>query len=411
MARIGRLPMGGRGTTLGAPAVFSVAFDLTRPPESDFVYRPDGTTWEVEIKAGERCIVARTTDVLERPALLATGLEYAQRCLDIVTYEKRTEALLEDPGGRHVLLFRRDSALVLQCSDASAIGVNFNAKVEVRDKDGNIKEQPVLPAVWTPGLRFYRLSQASRELYDAYRNLFLGLEALLDTVCPKKADEREREWMTRALSAVAGSARLHELVPREVTDPVAYIVGTQYDHIRLRLFHAKPSMTGKGLDLPDPEEVAAAYERLVRIWRQIAERCLSVRSGGGGAMTYVGFKLMMDGALSSALTMYMTEDESPLDKADMEISPLGKPVVPFHQTSYAGETSPGRVSILGSFFPGGGDDLPMIYRIGVKREGLLLVLGKITGGLKISDVDVFESLHTLRLKNLGLPKTVLGADS
>jgi len=184
----------------------------------------------------------------------------------------------------------------------------------------------------------------------------------------------------------------------------------QYDHIRLRLFHAKPSRTGKTLDLPDPEEVGSAYERLIRIWRQIAERCLSVRSGGSSAMTYVGFRMMMDGVLSSGLTMYMTEDDSPFNKDDRAVSPLGKRLYPFQETRYVGETAPGRVAILGSSSPAAGDDMPIIHRIGVSNDRSVLLVGVITDGLKISGVDVFESVQTLRLRNLGLPKTAFGAD-
>jgi hypothetical protein len=412
MARISGLSLGGRGTAPAAPAVVGVAFDLTRAPVSDFLYRPDGTAWEVEIRAGQRSVVARTADLLDRSDLLATGLEYAQRCLDIVSFEKRSEALLANPGVTHVVLFQRDNALVLQHVDASTLGVGIGAAtLVVKDKDRNIKEQPVPPSVWTPGLRFYRLSQSSSDLYEAYRNLFLGLETLLDTLHPKKPREQERKWLLRALTAVAETAGLQQLLPQDARDPAAYIVDTQYDRIRLRLFHAKPSKSGgKPLDLPDPEEVTSAYERLIRIWRQIAERCLSVRSGGGGAMTYVGFKMIMDGALSSGLTMYFTEDDSPLQKSDFEISPLGKPLIPFHKTVYLGETAPGHVSLLGSFAVEGGEPLPVIHRVGAKTGESLLLVGGVTGGLEISGVDVFESQQTFRLRNLGLPKTLFGED-
>src|SRR5439155_26947427 len=105
MARIGRLSMGGRGSAPGAPAVFAVAFDLTHDPESDFLYRPDGTSWEVEIKAGLRSVVARTTDMLERSEFLAMALEYAQRCLDIVSFEKRSGLLLANSGNADIVLF------------------------------------------------------------------------------------------------------------------------------------------------------------------------------------------------------------------------------------------------------------------------------------------------------------------
>jgi len=220
MARIGTLSMGGRGAAPGAPVVHAVAFDLSHDPKCDFLYSLDGLSWEVEIKAGQRSVIARTPDVLERSELLATGLEYAQRGLDIVSFERRSEAVLANPGDTHILPFSRDNRLVLQHVDVSDLGVSIGAEAVVRDADGNIREQEVPPPVWTPGLRFYRLSQTSRDLYDAYRNLFLGLEALLDTACPKRADERERDWLLRAFSGIAQDAGLRELVPKNVTDPV-----------------------------------------------------------------------------------------------------------------------------------------------------------------------------------------------
>jgi hypothetical protein len=292
--------------------------------------------------------------------------------------------------------------------DESTVGMGVDAEVVATDKDGNIKRQPVPVPIWTPGLRFYRLSQACRNLYDAYRNLFLGLEALLDTLCQKDRNEGERAWLLRALSTIAHNAGLQELVPPGTADPAAFIVGTQYDHIRLRLFHAKPSSTRKALDLPHPEEVTSAYERLIRIWRQIAQRCLSIRSGGSGAFTYGGFKMMMDNALSTGLTMYFSEDDSPATKGDTEISPQGRAVVAFDQTVYLSETAPGRVSFTGSLSSEGGRDLPRIYRIGTKVGGSLICVGRITGGVDIAGVDVFESVQTIRLRNVGLPRTVFG---
>jgi len=79
-------------------------------------------------QGGQRSIVARNN----RPARTlrdpGTGLEYAQRCLDIVSFEKRNEAILAYPGDTHVVLFRRDNALVLQHVDVSTVGVGFGAE-------------------------------------------------------------------------------------------------------------------------------------------------------------------------------------------------------------------------------------------------------------------------------------------
>jgi hypothetical protein len=410
MARIGDIVIGGNNSIgiSGAPILSGVAFDLLDGPEFDFTYIPDGTSWEVELKARQPTVVARTTDRLSRSDVLSTGLEYAQRCLDLMAFERRSEATLAGPGDSHVLLFSRNGALVLQHVDVYPCGVSVKAVVVARDKHGNSLSPNVAPPVWTPGLRFYRLSQTSRDLYEAYRNLFLGLEALLYAVVPKAKKEGEKKWLLRALSQIAAQTNLEELVPKGVTNSPAYIVDTQYDDIRCRLFHAKPSASGKLLDLPDPEKVSAAYEQLVRIWRKIAQSCLFVRGGGGGAMTYVGFKSMFDNAFSNNLSLYCTEDPSPPKKTDTEISPLGKAVHAFHEVKYLGETAPGRVSIVGSQPVDQASTSVSVFRICTKVGDSLFTAGYVERGLDIRDVDIFESLQIFRLVNLDLPKVGFG---
>jgi hypothetical protein len=293
MARLGKIALGGHGIVgrLGNPIVSAVAFNLSEPSPLDYVYVPSGERWEIELKGGQSTIVARTPEHIDRPTLLAYGLEQAQRTLDLVSFEGRHNILIQAGGDGHTLLFRRGDQLVLQHVDVSSLGVSLSAQVVVKDQDGKvIPPAPPPPPVWTPGLRFYRMSQASQDLYEAFRNLFLGFEALLDTICPKRPAERERDWLLRAMRAVGTVVNLSHFAPSSCTDPPAYIVGTQYDHIRCRLFHAKLADGDIPLDIPDPEEVASAYERLVPIWRQIARDCLSVRGGGGGAMTYAGFQ-------------------------------------------------------------------------------------------------------------------------
>lgn len=411
MAKIGNIPLGGHSTVgiSGAPMLCGVAFDLVEKAPTDFTYTPDGTLWEVELRAGQSKVVARTALELERTDVLSAGLEWTQRCLDLLSFEQRSNMVLTTPGDTHLLLFVRDRALVLQHVIVSSLGVSVNVEAIVKDKDGNVKVQAPLPVVWTPGLRYYRLSQASRDLYGAYRNLFLGLEALLDTICPKTPKEREREWLLRAISEVGKQVNLKHFVPSGINDPPAYIVRTQYNNIRCRLFHAKAPSAGNSLNIiPKPGEVVLAYKQLVKLWRQIAQDCLLARRGSGGGMTYVGFKMMMDNALSNKLSMYFTQDPSPAKKADTKVSPLGKKIYPFRDVAYHGETAPGRVSFLGSHPISKLDNLPIVHRICAKTRDALMTACCIEEGLEMSDVDVFESLQTIRLRNRDLPKIAFG---
>jgi hypothetical protein len=83
-------------------------------------------------------------------------------------------------------------------------------------------------------------------------------------------------------------------------------------------------------------------------------------------------------------------------------------VLAFDRTTYHSETAPGRVSLTGSLIPDRHHDLPVIHRVGANTHGQLALVGSIADGVDVAGVDVFESMHTLRLRNLGLPKTVFG---
>lgn len=340
MARLGHITLGGR--TSGV----SVAFDLSDPAPSSYLHVAPEGSWEVEVHLGEANIVARTPHPLPRREILAQGLEQAQRCLDILSFEKRQSLVVQQPGDNHIILFVRDGAYVVQHVGTSPLEIGMNANVVVTNAAGKVLPQETMPPVWTPALRYYRLSQANTDLYDAYRTLWLGFETLLDIIFPKRSNEREGKWLMRAISQAGATIDLKQFVPAGCDDPAAYIVDAQYKNIRCRLFHSKIAPAISRPDVPDPEDVISAYEHLVRLWREIAERCLSVRSGGGGAFTYAGFKMMLDNALTNRLKMFFTDDPSPIRIEDTEVSPTGRPIYPFSTVTYLSETSPGRTAWL-----------------------------------------------------------------
>jgi hypothetical protein len=120
--------------------------------------------------------------------------------------------LIQKPSDRHIVLFRRENKLVLHHVAVSNLGVSLSAQVVVKDKDGNVvPSASPPPPVWIPGLRFYRMSQATQDLYEAYRNLWLGFEALLDAICPKQPTERERDWLLKAVRTAGTTVSLSHL--------------------------------------------------------------------------------------------------------------------------------------------------------------------------------------------------------
>ncbi len=148
----------------------------------------------------------------------------------------------------------------------------------VQDAQGNV----VPPATPTPeyhiGFRFYRLSQVSDDLYDAYRNMYLALESLLSSKYPKQTGERK--WLLQSLTSASSDLFLSNLVPPETSNnAVEEIIRHIYDEARLPLFHAK---VGERHFAPvnsasEREKVADALELLTPIVLRMANTWFSAR--------------------------------------------------------------------------------------------------------------------------------------
>ena len=49
---------------------------------------------------------------------------------------------------------------------------------------------------------YFRLAQLTDELFDAFRNIYLAIEAILSSIVPPNPNEGENKWLKRALLAV-----------------------------------------------------------------------------------------------------------------------------------------------------------------------------------------------------------------
>lgn len=405
MAQIGSLYLGGSERTGTSSFICGIAFSLNQAPKFDYVFTSVDANWEVEIKANEDHIVARSRKPLNLENLISSGFEQIQICLDIIAVKKLGILLLENPERSYVALFTKDDRSILRHYALMNISMGISAQVEIRDKDGNIKPQPSAPEpVWTWAFRYYRLSQASNDIFEAYRNLFLSFEALLNKLYPKDNNEREVDWLKRCLTSIAGDISLETCVPEGTEDKVAYIIQQQYKKIRCKLLHAKHPDALLPHAQINPTDVLAAYEALLRLWQHIAAKKFFI-SLGGGVITYGGFRLMMDNAFSKGITFYFIEDSSPTKSEDREISPLRKQVIQFDNSEYLGQSRPGFVALQGRIRVTNKFDKMPIYRICSTRDDILYTVSHISSALIPIGVDDLETMHEIRLINEGQPKT------
>jgi len=408
MAKIGNIYLGGKesGTPDSENFPSGIAFPLKRESEIDCIWESQDPRWQVELKQDHIYAVARSRDPQAYDNLVTSGLEQIQRCLDIIAVKKLGILVLDHPEINHIALFQRNGETILRHFSVVTLGIESKVSVEVRDRDGNIKPSAPIPELtWTWAFRYYRLSQASQDIFEAYRNLFLSLDALLNIIQPKLPGEGERKWLKNALSVIATKVPLANHTPPGTTDPIGYFMKTQYEDIRCRLFHAKFPYALLPHEELNPTNVLVAYEALLRLWRGIAGTYFQV-SCGGSAVTYQGFKWMMDNFFSRPLSLQFTEDSSPPREDDTQVSPVGLPTFSFEQAKYLGETKPGIVSLQGEISLLDIHKHLSIHRVCSLVDKTLLSVDFIKDGLSPSGADVFQTYQSTRLLNRGQPKTI-----
>ncbi len=405
MATIDGFLLSGRSDSLGhADHGAAVAYRLRKPCQ---VSRSDEINgWIVESAEGKSTIVARSLQALDRRATIAAGTESIQRYLDLLSYEQSKVSELADLGDDHVLLYTNAGRRIVEIMATEDMVLGVSMAAVAYDRDGNLIPPPPEPsAVWTPALRFYRLSQASSDLYEAYRNLWLGLEVLLSTVGAKGSNEGERKWLRRVLGEVAARIDMRALLP-DSRNLVDYMLLDQYERMRCYLFHAKPEDGMEAPTLPDPEALAVAYAQLIRIWRHIAQRLIGVRQGAVGVVTYEGFRAMLFSPFSSGLGVVYSDARTPPSKNETQINPCGAARIELDNTHYQDGAMPGLISVSASLLIEQRQSMPELWRFGceIGREKILFCVGMIEGGLCLSGIDQLDILQVFRLKNASSPK-------
>lgn len=386
------------------PAEGAVAFSLAKTPHRGRIHRFPVEGWEIELRSGSEFVVARTGRALARSALIDAAIDHTLRALDLSSVEDGEHLVIAKPADDHIALELAGGRRIVRVHALVDVPVNMDLSITVTRADGTVEPQPVSPELaWAPAFRFHRLSQSSGDLFDAYRNLFLGLEALLDQVFPKTRKEGEKQWLLRSVAAAGARVDLASIARPGVADPVQDLVDRIYG-IRVQLFRAK---IGRAL-IPDDRvsytEVAQAYPALLQLWTEIVRGWLSLKRGGG-VITHQGFRLMIERSYSS-VNIAVTADDSPAFAEETSSSPCGLPVAILGDPVRLAEVQPGRMGLFGSTDISA---LPVDQMVGriiiLSPQGTPYMINSIKGGLTLHGADRFETVSIMRLVNRYQPRT------
>ena len=169
------------------------AFRLSAAPRTGALLRV-GADAEIEFVPSQPLMLARSRrrgrSIDEQLPLL---MDNASKGLDVAALSGLGARFLVDSGTDH-LTWRKGPkdrvTMRLQISEWSGLRPRPAALGTASDRPNALE--------WDESLRYFRLSQTTDDLFDAFRNLFLALESILSLKTPQKDSESESKWLARA---------------------------------------------------------------------------------------------------------------------------------------------------------------------------------------------------------------------
>jgi hypothetical protein len=246
--------------------------------------------WEARLRRDiPRICVRGSAPDLREPLdeVIKAAHEIAQELLDIVAVEERTSLLITEPHntvtwrtGPHGLKVQLTEAITFAAEPGEFKATVTNAQGEI------IPDPPYLPPQHHAAYRYFRYSQAAQNVFDAYRNMFLSLESMLDHIAPKQANENETEWMKRTLTDAVRfkGLNLGSFATPVGKDPVENFLDAHYSAVRCAVFHSKSS-AGHALrpgNLADQDTVLQQLLAVQALVEHLLKTEFSVRLPGGG---------------------------------------------------------------------------------------------------------------------------------
>jgi hypothetical protein len=254
--------------------------------------------WEAELRTGGAHVCVRSADSNLQQTLdsvMEEAHDVAQHLLDMLAVEERNPLIVAEPHD-NVVWRSGPNGLKLQATCSLPIVAELTVKAEVRNAAGEVlPDPPYMAPQHHFAYRYYRYSQAAQNVFDAYRNMFLALESLLDYIEPKQPTNGETHWLTKALAtAQARGLNLATFAKPGSTDPVQDFVDAHYSAVRCAAFHSKSS-TGHALRPGSLSDDATALHQLLAVQTLVDEllkSLFSVTLKSGGFM-HAGFEHLL----------------------------------------------------------------------------------------------------------------------
>jgi hypothetical protein len=377
------------------------AFELDRNARGDS--RIAVGQWVVETRSRNRFVVIRGRARTYKGALRAAR-NAAEVGLDMLSLGGRDDLALATPGPEHIAWWTRSGHRTVRIVSIATRAIGFEARITVRDAAGRLVRSPSPGSPsWHSSFRFFRLSQTSNDLFDACRNAYLALEAMLSHIAPQRlrrrgvAGETDKDWFIRALRSCGVNLAVFAAA---YADPALAIYHDIYLGLRVKVFHAK---TNRPALLPrrDPHrlKVLQGLDTTRRLYLAIVEQQFAVRRSRSGFSSYA-FQGMADG-LYGGLRVFISGEATALD-AEFSTASRGSTVTELGRVGpivHAPGSQASRTA-WADFV-----DLPEVgeirQAIGSNQAGLMLQGTLLLAALELGDRDRLEVEFGLVLKSWG----------
>lgn len=196
--------------------------------------------WTVAVAEGSKWLVVYAPIESDIDQIFGVALARANSCLDYLSATGRGDAVIRQACDSHLTWASTGSDVKMRVTTLIPGTLGMSVRAYVLDPDGNeIPSIPPPPPRLHDALRFLRMARTGEALYDAYRNMFLALEAVLHQLYPHRGGVREGDWFKAALRHVAPIASADMLAPDNEADPVGWVYRNIYSDMRSGLMHAK----------------------------------------------------------------------------------------------------------------------------------------------------------------------------
>jgi len=379
------------------------AFLLSKKPAQKALYLGEDK-WSIEVSPSCRYIVAKCKNDISEHDIFDKSYEACQKALDLWAFSGTLLANTEDVVSEHLIWMRAKRKTVVKSYSVARMGMRASGKVEIRNKDGTLISTMHPSPIYHDSLRFYRLSQATDDLFDAFRNMYLCFERLIAYKYPfsKKFDKKESVWLRRALNEAHAKYILPNVYNSSPGKVVEDIYKNIYIETRCKVFHAKD-----GLSILTPQDTFASKkvdDSLDKLGDIVVRLCRSVLyvDRPGGVFSNYFLKLMAEGALKDTVITVSdyNNDVSPSDS----IAVFSGSACSSRPATSPKSTKSGIDSVLATFPASSLRSLAGINSYFVVKDNHLLICSKLEGTLKIKGSCIFEPTIGSVVEDLNRPR-------